>query len=292
MAQEYHERTKKMEQLHKKLQTGWGSDSSATKELESSRDTLTKMEGEERLLEEEVEDLRRRIAEEREGRIAKREGRVVEVMEVTETAVEGGVTNKKRVKSVGKGKALGSRFTGKTCLRKMAKTMSRSDMERIQRTKRWTHQLMKKEKEKTLNWMHKNLPTPRLILLRIRVGDFCSLGVGSFNIFTTSSPSLLRQQLSVAEARRCAENDSKGDKCSGSPSRGDPKRGQREGAQALLAPSAGASSGCENGGEKLESSRLVVDSRSEPRIAGAEADFDGSESESFVGVASWCCWSR
>ena len=75
---------------------------------------------------------------------------------------------------------------------------------------------MKKEKEKTLNWMHKNLPTPRLILLRIRVGDFCSLGVGSFNIFTTS-PSLLRQQLSVAEARRCAENDSKGDKCSGRP---------------------------------------------------------------------------
>ena len=47
--------------------------------------------------------------------------------------------------------------------------------------------------------MLKNLPTPRLILLRIRVGDFCSLGVGflnnSFNSFTTS-PSLFGQQLS------------------------------------------------------------------------------------------------
>ena len=79
---------------------------------------------------------------------------------------------------------------------------------------------------------------------------------------------------------------SKGDKCSGGPSRCDPKLGQREGAHALLAPSAGASSGCENelDGEKLESSRLLVDSRSEPRIAGAVADFDGLESESFVGV--------
>ena len=64
--------------------------------------------------------------------------------------------------------------------------------------------------------MLKNLPTPRLNLLRIRVGDFCSLGVGSFIIFRTS-PSLLRRQLSMAEARRCAENDSKGDKCSGGP---------------------------------------------------------------------------
>ena len=95
--------------------------------MESARDALTKMEEEERQLEEEVEDLRRRIAEEREERI-------VEVMEVTETAVEGGTANKKKVKRVGKGKALGCRFTGKTFLRKMAKTMSRSDMERIQRT--------------------------------------------------------------------------------------------------------------------------------------------------------------
>ena len=31
-------------------------------------------------------------------------------------------------------KALGGRFTGKPFLRKLAKTMSRSDMERIQRT--------------------------------------------------------------------------------------------------------------------------------------------------------------
>ena len=59
----------------------------------------------------------------------------------------------------------------------------------------------------------------------------------------------------MAEARRCAENDSKGDKCSGGPSRCHPKRGQREGAHALLAPSMGASSGCENelDGEQLES---------------------------------------
>ena len=41
--------------------------SRATEELETTRDALTKMEEEERLLEEEVEDLRRRIAEEREG---------------------------------------------------------------------------------------------------------------------------------------------------------------------------------------------------------------------------------
>ena len=133
LAQEYHERTKKMEQLQKKLQTGRGRVSRATEELESARDAL-KMEEEEKLLEEEVEDLRRRIAEEREGSVEEREGRVVEVMEVTETAVEDGVTNRKRVKRVGKEKALGGRFTGKTFLRKMAKTVSRSDMERIQST--------------------------------------------------------------------------------------------------------------------------------------------------------------
>ena len=54
----------------------------------------------------------------------------------------------------------------------------------------------------------------------------------------------------------------------------------------LLAPSAGASSGSENElhGEKLESSRFDVDSRFDARIAGAEADFDGLESETFVGV--------
>ena len=40
----------------------------------------------------------------------------------------------KKGEEVGKGKALGGRFTGKTFLRKMAKTMSRSGMERIQRT--------------------------------------------------------------------------------------------------------------------------------------------------------------
>ena len=95
LAQEYHERTKKMEQLQKKLQTGRGRVSRATEELESARDVVTKMEEEERLLEEEVEDLRRRIAEEREGRIEEIEERVLEVMEVTETAVEGGVANKK-----------------------------------------------------------------------------------------------------------------------------------------------------------------------------------------------------
>ena len=102
-----------MEQLQKKLQ-------------ESTRDALTKISLK-------SEDLRRRIAEEREGRI-EREERIVEVMEVTETAVEGGTANKKKVKRVGKEKALGGRFTGKTFLRKMAKTLSRSDMERIQRT--------------------------------------------------------------------------------------------------------------------------------------------------------------
>ena len=102
----------------------------------------------------------------------------------------------------------------------------------------------------------------------------------------TTSPSLLRQQLSVAEARCCVENDSKGDKCSGGPSRCDSKRGQREGAHVLLAPSAGASSGGENelDGGKLESSRFDVDSRFDPRVAGAEADFDSLESESFFGV--------
>ena len=43
------------------------------------------------------------------------------------------------------------------------------------------------------------------------------------------------------------------------------------GAHALLAPSAGASSGCENelDGEKLESSRLLVDSRSAPSVSGS-----------------------
>ena len=104
------------------------------------------------------------------------------------------------------------------------------------------------------------------------MGDFCSLGVGSFNIFPTS-PSFLRRQLSMAEARRCAEKDSKGDKCSGGPSRCDPKRGQREGAHALLAPSAGASSACENelDGEKLASSRLLVDSRSSPSVSGSSS---------------------
>ena len=137
LAQEYHERTKKMEQFQKKFQTGRGRVSRATEEWESARDAVTKMEEEERLFEGEVEDLRRRIAEEREGRIEERErerGRVLEVVEVTETAVEGGVANKKKVKRVGKGKALGGRFTGETFLRKMAKTMWRSDMERIQRT--------------------------------------------------------------------------------------------------------------------------------------------------------------
>ena len=45
-------------------------------------------------------------------------------------------------------------------------------------------------------------------------------------------------------------------------------------------------SGCENelDSEKLEPSRSDVDSRFHPRIAGAETDFDGLESENFVGV--------
>ena len=38
--------------------------------------------------------------------------RVLEVMEVTETAVECGDANKKKVLRVGKGKVLGGRFTG------------------------------------------------------------------------------------------------------------------------------------------------------------------------------------
>ena len=52
--------------------------------------------------------------------------------------------------------------------------------------------------------------------------------------------SLFRQQLTVAETRRFSETDSMGNKCSAGPSRCDPKLGQREGAHALLAPSAGA----------------------------------------------------
>ena len=50
--------------------------------------------------------------------------------------------------------------------------------------------------------MLKNLPTPRLILLRIRVGNVCSLGVGSFNNSINSfntSPSLFSQQLSAGK---------------------------------------------------------------------------------------------
>ena len=58
LAQEYHERAKKMEQLQKKLQTERSWVSRATEELESARDAATKMEEEERLLEGEVEDLR------------------------------------------------------------------------------------------------------------------------------------------------------------------------------------------------------------------------------------------
>ena len=100
------------------------------------------------------------------------------MMEVTETAVEGGVANKKKVKRVGKEKALGRQVHGKDL-------SAEDDQDYVEErygkgfrelgssfwTKRWTQQLMKKE-EKTLNWMHKKLPTPRLILLRIRVGDF------------------------------------------------------------------------------------------------------------------------
>ena len=124
LAQEYHKRTEKIKQLQKKLQTGRGRVSRATEELESARDAVAAMESE-------VEDVRRRIAEEREGRMEEREERFSGAMEVTETAVEGGVASKKKVKKVGKGKALGGKFTGKNFLRKMAKTMSRSDMERI-----------------------------------------------------------------------------------------------------------------------------------------------------------------
>ena len=186
MAQEYHKRTKKMEQLQKKLQTGRGRVSRATEELEGAQGAVAAMEEEERLLEGEVEDLRGRIAEEREGRIEEREGRVSEVMEVTETAVEGGVANKKKVKRVGRGRLweAGSQvrpFCGRwprLCrgvIWKGFKELGGSFW-----TKSWTEQSMRKEKEKTLNWMLKNLPTPRLILLLIRVGDFCSLGVGSF----------------------------------------------------------------------------------------------------------------
>ena len=108
--------------------------SRATEELEFAQRALAAMEEEEKALENEVEDLRGRVAEEREGRMGEKEGRFLGAMEVTETAVEGGVANKKKVKKVGKGKALGGKFTGKIFLRKMAKTMSRSDMERIQRT--------------------------------------------------------------------------------------------------------------------------------------------------------------
>ena len=96
LAQEYHQRTKKMEQLQKKLQTGRGRVSRATEELEGARDAVAAMEEEDGLLEGEVGDLRRRIAEEREGSTEEREGRVLEVMEGTETAVEVGVVNKKK----------------------------------------------------------------------------------------------------------------------------------------------------------------------------------------------------
>ena len=134
LAQEYHKRTKKMEQLQKKLQAWRGRVSRATEELEGAQCALAAMEEEEKLLESEVEDLRRRIAEEREGRMEEREERFSGSMEVTETAVEGGVASKKKVKKIGKGKAPGGKFTGNIFLRKTAKTLSRSDMERIQRT--------------------------------------------------------------------------------------------------------------------------------------------------------------
>ena len=62
LAQEYHKRTEKMEQLQKKLQTGRGRVSTATEESEGARSAVAAMEEEEKLLEEEVEDLRRRIA--------------------------------------------------------------------------------------------------------------------------------------------------------------------------------------------------------------------------------------
>ena len=81
--------------------------------MEFAQRALAAMEEEEKALENEVEDLRRRIAEEREGRMGEREGRFLGAMEVTETAVEGGVAIKKKVKKVGKGKALSGKFTGK-----------------------------------------------------------------------------------------------------------------------------------------------------------------------------------
>ena len=71
-----------MEQLQKKLQAGRGKISRATEELEVAQCALAAMEEEEKLLESEVEDLRRRIAEEREGRREGREGRFLGAMEV------------------------------------------------------------------------------------------------------------------------------------------------------------------------------------------------------------------
>ena len=128
LAQKYNKQTEKMEQLRR------GRVSRATEELEFCTMCFGGYGRRGETLENEVEDLRRRIAEEREGRMGEREGRFLGAMEVTETAVEDGVASKKKVKKVGKGKALGGKFTGKIFLRKMAKTMSRSDMERIQRT--------------------------------------------------------------------------------------------------------------------------------------------------------------
>ena len=87
-----------MEQLQKKLQAGRSRVSIATEELEFAQRALAAMEEEEKLLESEV---------------GEREGRFLGAMEVTETAVEGGVASKKKVKKVGKGKALGGKFTGK-----------------------------------------------------------------------------------------------------------------------------------------------------------------------------------
>ena len=75
LAQEYNKQTEKMEQLQKKLQAGRGRVSRGTGELEVAQCALAAMEEEEKLLENEVEDLRRRIAEEREGRMGEREGR-------------------------------------------------------------------------------------------------------------------------------------------------------------------------------------------------------------------------
>ena len=128
--------------------------------------------------------------------------------------------------------------------------------------------------------MLKNLPSPRLILLRIRVGNLCSLGGwlfnNSFNNFTTS-PSLFCQQLSVAESRKFSETDSMGTKCSAGPSRCDPKRGQREGAHELLASSVGASSGGVADFDGLESKIFVGAEFVPPGVAGASA-------ASFVGM--------